>query len=100
MEWIEIIRLRTQPDIEKSVLGWLKELVQNIRNTPGINEAKIYSHVAVPGDLSLHLKWDTFSETFTESEIGLTIAEALHKYGMLDHTVWLMKGNNGSGVQC
>jgi len=34
-------------------------------------------------------------EIFTESEVGLMVAETLKKYGILDHTVWLMKGKNG-----
>jgi len=96
MEWIEIIRLRTQPDVEPLVVKWLRDLVHNIGATPGLNEARIYTHSAVPGDVSLHILWDTVQNIHGESEIGLMAAETLKKYGILDHTVWLRKGNNGS----
>lgn len=96
MEWIEIIRLRTQPDVEPLVVKWLKDLVHSIGGTPGLNEARIYTHSAVPGDVSLHILWNTAQNIHAESEIGLMAAETLKKYGILDHTVWLRKGNNGS----
>ena len=95
MEWIEIIRLRTQPDVESSIITTLRELIRNINGTPGLNEARIYSHSAVPGDVSLHIMWNTVHDIFKESEIGLMIADALKKYGILDHSIWLMKGMNG-----
>jgi hypothetical protein len=95
MQWIEIIRLRTQPDVEPSVIKWLKDLIRSLGGTPGLDEARVYTHSAVPGDVSLHMMWDTMQEIFTESEVGLMVAEALKKYGILDHTVWLMKGKNG-----
>lgn len=98
MEWIEIIRLRTQPDVEKPVIEWLKGLVQNIKDTPGLNEAKVYCHAAVPGDVSFHIRWNKPEATLSESEIGLMVAESLNKYGILDHTVWFMQGNNGKSA--
>jgi len=98
MEWVEIIRLRTQPDVEPSVIKWLKDLIHSIGGTPGLNEARIYTHSAVPGDVSLHIMWNTVQEILTESEIGLMAAEMLKKYGILDHTVWLMKGMNGNNA--
>lgn len=97
MEWIEIIRLRTQPDVESSIITTLKEMIRNLHGTPGLNEARIYSHSAVPGDVSLHIMWNTVQDIFKESEVGLMIADALRKYGLLDHTIWLMKGMNGEG---
>lgn len=99
MEWIEIIRLRTQPDVEPSVIKWLKDLLHSVGSTPGLDEARIYTHSAVPGDISLHIMWNTIQGIFTESEIGLMAAETLKKYGILDHTVWLLKGNNGKNVR-
>lgn len=92
MESIEIIRLRTQPDVEPSVIRSLKDIIRHFNGMPGLNEARIYSHTAVPGDVSLHIMWDTVQGMLTESEIGLRIAETLAEYGILDHTVWLMKG--------
>ncbi len=98
MEWIEIIRLRTQPDVEPLVIKWLKDLIHGIGGTPGLREARIYTHSAVPGDVSLHMLWNSVQDIFTESEIGLMVAETMKKYGILDHTVWLMKGTNGNNA--
>lgn len=95
MEWMEIIRLRTQPDVEKSVIEWLNGLTRNIKDTPGLSEAKVYCHVAVSGDVGFHIRWSKPMGTTSESEIGLMVAETLKKYGILDHTVWLVQGNNG-----
>jgi hypothetical protein len=99
MEWIEIIRLRTQPDVEPSVIQWLKEMIRSMNGTPGLNEAKIYTHSAIPGDISLHIMWDTVQGLFKESEVGLMIADTLRKYGILDHTVWLMEAMNGKDAR-
>ena len=101
MEWIEIIRLRTQPDVEASVIRWLKDMIGSMNGTPGLDEAKIYTHSAIPGDISLHIVWNTVQELFNESEVGLMIADTLRKYGILDHTVWLteaVSGKNGGQV--
>lgn len=95
MEWIEIIRLRTQPDAEPSIITTLKEMIRSLNGTPGLDEARIYTHSAVPGDISLHIMWNTVQDIFKESEVGLMIADALSKYGLLDHSIWLMKGMNG-----
>jgi len=57
MQWIEIIRLRTQPDVEPSVIKWLKDLIHSLGGTPGLDEARVYTHSAVPGDVSLHMMW-------------------------------------------
>lgn len=91
MEWVEIIRLRTQPDVEPSVIQWLKDMIRGIHGTPGLDAARIYTHSAIPGDISLHIMWNTVQDIFKESEIGLMIADTLQKYGILDHTVWLMQ---------
>ena len=101
MEWIEIIRLRTQPDVEPSVMQWLKDMVHSMKGTPGLDEARIYTHSAIPGDISLHIMWNTVQGLFKESEVGLMIADTLRKYGILDHTVWLteaVSGKNGGQV--
>lgn len=94
MEWIEIIRLRTQPDVEPSVIRWLKDMIRGMNGIPGLDEVKIYTHSAIPGDISLHIMWNTVQGLFKESEVGLMIADTLRKYGILDHTVWLMEAMN------
>ncbi|MBP1747715.1 MAG: hypothetical protein H6Q52_254 [Deltaproteobacteria bacterium] len=99
MEWIEIIRLRTQPDVEPSVIQWLKDMIRSMNGTPGLDEAKIYTHSAIPGDISLHIMWNTVQGLFKESEIGLMIADTLQKYGILDHTVWHMEAMNGKNAR-
>ncbi len=99
MKWIEIIRLRTQPDVEPSVIQWLKDMIRSMNGTPGLYEARIYTHSAIPGDISLHILWDTVQDLFKESEIGLMIADTLQKYGILDHTVWLMEAMNGKDAR-
>ncbi len=94
MQWIEIIRLRTQPDVEPSVIKWLKDLIHSLGGTPGLDEARVYTTQRSPGTQTSH-DVGTMQEIFTESEVGLMVAETLKKYGILDHTVWLMKGKNG-----
>ncbi len=99
MEWVEIIRLRTQPDVEPSVIQWLKDTIRDIHGTPGFDQARIYTHSAIPGDISLHIMWSTVQDILKESEIGLMVAYTLQKYGILDHTVWLMEAMNRNNVR-
>jgi len=91
--------LRTQPDVEPSVMQWLKDMVHSMKGTPGLDEARIYTHSAIPGDISLHIMWNTVQGLFKESEVGLMIADTLKKYGILDHTIWLMEAMNGKAAE-
>lgn len=91
--------MRTQPDVEPSVMQWLKDMVHSMKGTPGLDEARIYTHSAIPGDISLHIMWNTVQGLFKESEVGLMIADTLKKYGILDHTIWLMETMNGKAAE-
>ncbi len=91
--------MRTQPDVEPSVMQWLKDMVHSMKGTPGLDEARIYTHSAIPGDISLHIMWNTVQGLFKESEVGLMIADTLKKYGILDHTIWLMEAMNGKAAE-
>lgn len=91
--------MRTQPDVEPSVIQWLKDMVRSMNGTPGLDEARIYTHSAIPGDISLHIMWNTVQGLLKESEVGLMIADTLKKYGILDHTVWLTESMNGKNAR-
>ena len=73
-------------------------MIRSMNGTPGLDEAKIYTHSAIPGDISVHIMWNTAKGLFKESEAGLMIADALRKYGILDHTVWLMEAMGGENA--
>lgn len=99
MEWMEIIRLRTQPGEEKPIIDWLSDYAEKIGAKPGISKTTVYSRAIVPGDVSIHIHWDAPGNSMSESEVGLMAAEALKKYGILDHTVWLAIGKNAQVKQ-
>lgn len=80
-------------------MQWLKDMVHSMKGTPGLDEARIYTHSAIPGDISLHIMWNTVQGLFKESEVGLMIADTLKKYGILDHTIWLMEAMNGKAAE-
>ena len=99
MKWLETIKVQSATGKEKTTENELSILVREIRkNTDrqGLQEAAVSSHASVPGCFALRLFWDTDDPKSNGSLLGMSLAQSLKIFGLVDHSVWFewstMKG--------
>jgi hypothetical protein len=99
MRWLETIKVQSATGKEKATENELSISVRDIRkNTsrPGLQEAAVSSHASVPGCFALRLFWDTDIPQSRGSLLGVSLAQSLKIFGLVNHSVWIewstMKG--------
>jgi len=59
-------------------------------NTPKhLVEIRVYHHVVVETDLSIHIYWKSEPGSQNKSPLGLRFSSALRNLGLLNHSVWV-----------
>ena len=91
MRWMEMIRLRTSQGQEEKLARLLVESAHDIMGEPGLKEARVYTNSAFHSDLALNLFWDTNVSMRQGSRVGLSIAQTLTFYGLVEHSIWSEK---------
>ena len=92
MRWLETIKVQSATGEEKATKNELSILVREIRkNTErkGLQEASVSSDASVPGCFALRLFWDTESPQHRGSLLGMSLAQSLKTFGLVDHSVWI-----------
>ena len=92
MRWLETIKVQSAIGKEKTTENELSILVREIRkNTDrqGLRAATVSSHVSVPGYFALRLLWDTGDLQPRGSLLGMSLAQSLKTFGLVDHSVWI-----------
>ncbi len=87
MQWLEEIRVRTQPRKEKQVMDLLLEAATSASRNKEVRAARVYSHHSSPAGFSLILFWETPSIPAQGSETAQFILEGFKSLGLLDHSV-------------
>ena len=92
MEWLEIIELRSAPHAVCSVVAQLEAL------TEGATEVTItiYRRQGLETDFSVHIGHESSTIDDQGSALGLLIAMALRKRGLVNHTVWVPNETGGT----
>jgi len=93
MKLIEIITLRCPSKINGQ---FIDELLKGIDESDAaadrpqhLVEIKIYHHLVVETDLSIHIHWESEKESQDKSPLGLRFSSALKPLGLLNHSVWV-----------
>ncbi len=94
MKWLEIIELRSSDRNSVEVLKELTELVDELNRNNSRKNVKLYMHVSVKTDISIHLNHDTADAASPGSDLGLLVASNLKRYGLVNHKVWIEKITN------
>ena len=89
MKWLELIKVKAARFPKEAAAYRLLAFAKDIENSPGLSAADVYAHASVNGDFAISLLWDTDPPQPTGSLRGLNLREALKKYGLVDHSVWL-----------
>lgn len=83
---LEIIHLRSVHRPPREIHQAIAESMRTI--TESEPQVRLYVHLQVVGDLSVHLIRPSRDRLARASHLGLRLAEALKDYGMVEHSVW------------
>ncbi len=104
MRWIETIRVQSATGKEQNTLGGLSFLESEIIKDPGyegLRDVMVSSQASIQGCFALILFWDTNDPQQKGSFLGMSLAQSLKIFGLIDHFVWIEnlkkeKKNEGS----
>ena len=91
MIWMEFIKVQAA---HSKVAAMLQNFVVDCRKCHGLLDAKVFVHAMVK-DCSLCLLWKTARPEPRGSRVGLHLTDTLKKYGLVDHSVWVEKEEQG-----
>lgn len=100
VRWLETIKVQSATGEEKATKNELSILVREIqKNTErkGLREASVSSDASVPGCFALRLFWDTDSPQSKGSLLGMSLAQSLKVFGLVNHSVWIEFGKMKGG---
>ena len=72
MKWLELIKVKAARFPKEAAAYRLLAFAKDLENSPGLSEADVYAPPQPTGSL-----------------MGLNLREALKKYGLVGHSVWL-----------
>jgi hypothetical protein len=85
MKWLEIIELRFGGNDRKMLKSKLYKLQETVENS----EIKVYSHVNVKTDFSIHLTHYSEKADPNGSTLGQHLVSTLKEFGLVNHNVWI-----------
>ena len=100
MRWMETIKVQSATGKEHATQGELTFLAREVQENPdnqGLREAAVSSHATVYGCFALRLFWDTDDPKPSGSALGMSLAQSLKAFGLVDHSVWIEAGSNEGG---
>ncbi len=89
MRWIEIIRFRDSGNQTKGASTEFSDLINDIFNMKGQADVTVYSNPVLPGDLCIQIFWDKEIVANQGSRLGISLAQALRRFGLVDHSAWV-----------
>jgi len=89
MKWIEIIELRSLKNETDMIKQELRGPFSETDKEDGLKEIRLYYHMLVKTDLSIHLYWENKENKPGESALGLRFASALGELGRMNHSIWI-----------
>ncbi len=94
MKWLEIIELRSVESNRELLESQLQKLINEVDKETKKQAIKVYSHTTVETDFRIHLLHDSKEADISGSPLGLHLASALKKFGLVNHSIWIEMPNN------
>jgi len=94
MKWIEIIDLRSAGNARKQLEAHLRELMEQMEDVTEKQTVKLYTHIMIETDYSIHLIHNSRKVNNRGSSLGIRLTFALKSYGLVNHTIWIEKQKN------
>ena len=100
MRWMETIKVQSAAGKEQTTEHELAVLAREVQENPdpqGLREAAVSRHATVYGCFALRLFWDTDDPKPSGSVLGMSLAQSLKAFGLVDHSVWIEAESNEGG---
>ena len=100
MRWMETIKVQSATGKEQTAEHKLTVLAGDVKKNndrQGLREAAVSSHATVYGYFALRLFWETDDPNPSGSVLGISLAQTLKAFGLVDHSVWFEAGTNEGG---
>ena len=89
MKWIEIITLRSNGNVRKSLIPEFLKPVTEDKESSGLVSIKIYLNPWIDTDMSIHLRWESKRVEQRGSAIALRLSHTLKEFGLINHSTWV-----------
>ncbi len=89
MKRLEVISLRSSGYLEQQAHEYLRSFCLNLKKI-NILDANFYVSAFIPGDLAIVISSQTEQGKKQKTDEGMSLADALKRFGLVDHTCWLM----------
>jgi hypothetical protein len=96
MKWLEVIHLRAAQQDSDVLDGLLDQLVEEIRSEKGSGKINLFRRAHLETDICLQLQHESEQVKLSGSRLGMHLAMALKKFGMVNHTVWVKGKDNAA----
>lgn len=87
MKQMEIISVRTSGNAEQQAFAYMRMFCWEVK-APLLSGASFCVNALHPGDLAVILTWQAAPSIEQKTDVGLTLADALKRFGLVDHTCW------------
>ena len=93
MAWLEIIEIRAVGSNQILLESRLQDLLDELNQETSLLAVKVYSHVLLQTDFSIHLFHASPKADRSCSPICARLIPSLKGFGLVNHTVWVEKSN-------
>ncbi len=66
----------------------ISELISDVLNMSQVN-VTVYFNSQLKGDLCIQIFWDGGVVAEQGSRVGISLAQAFKRFGLVDHSVWI-----------
>ncbi len=87
MKQLEIISVRTSGNAEQQAYAYMRTFCREVK-APLLSGTSFCVNASVPSDLAVVLAWQAAPSIEQKTDVGLTLADALKRFGLVDHTCW------------
>ena len=95
MAWLEIIEIRAMGSNRETLKPQLQELFNDLCKEEGLQAVKIYRHVMLETDFSIHLLHESENKETGCSTICSRLVSSIKDFGFVNHTAWIETFNKG-----
>jgi len=100
LQWMETIKVQSATGKEKAVEEELILLAREIQeNTESLKLGAVRAsrNTLVPGCFALRLFWNTDEPRIRGSVLGVSLAQSLKEFGLVDHSIWIVSRKREGG---
>ncbi len=89
MGWMEIIRFCAAGNQTMGGSTEFSDLISDVLNMNAQADVTVYANSLLQGDLCIQIFWDKEAAANQGSRVGVSLAQALKRFGLVDHSVWI-----------